>query len=210
MSNWDQQYRDGQGRYWPNEELVRFLGRTYGPMTQEKGSGLTAVEMGSGVGGNVWALAKWGFFTYGLELSSEAIRLGVAHAKRNGFEHLKDYRHYIAPSVIQLPAKCANVVIDVQTIQHLPEGDARQMYCEIHRVLVPGGVFFQVHWCGSPEAARHIFPAHPELAAGKESSNVETYSSMRQQGFSIMYWELVQKTYGDHLAEWYVMEARKA
>ena len=62
---WDQQYRDGQGRYFPNEELVRFLGRTYGPMPDQKGSGLTAVEIGSGVGGNAWALAKWGFFTYG-------------------------------------------------------------------------------------------------------------------------------------------------
>lgn len=209
MSNWDQQYRDGQGRYWPNEELVRFLGRTYGPMTQQKGLGLTAIEIGSGVGGNVWALAKWRFFTYGLELSSEAIRLAKEHAKKNGFEHLKDYRHYIAPAPIPLPAKCANVVIDVQTIQHLSEDDAKKMYGEIHRVLVPGGVFFQVHWCGSPEAARLIFPDHPELAAGKESSNVATYSSMQQQGFTINYWEMVQKTYNYSLGEWYVMEARK-
>jgi hypothetical protein len=27
MIDWDQQYREGQGRYYPNEELVRFLGR---------------------------------------------------------------------------------------------------------------------------------------------------------------------------------------
>lgn len=204
--SWDQQYRDGQGRYFPNEELVRFLGRTYGPMLQEKGSGLTAIEIGSGVGGNVWALAKWGFFVYGFEMSSEAIKLGVEHAKQNCFEHSKDYRQYIAPAPIHLPAKCANLVIDVQTMQHLSEEDARKMYKEIYRVLAVGGILFEIHWIGG-KAAESIFPAHPELC--KFDDEYPLAYSVMECGLSINRYEVMSRTYGNQLAQWAVIEAKK-
>jgi SAM-dependent methyltransferase len=207
VSTWDDQYKAGQGRFWPAEELVRFLGRTYGPVTQRKGSGLTAVEIGSGVGGNVWALAEWGFFTYGLELSAEAIRLGIEHARQHGFENLKEYRQYKAPAPIHLPAKCANLVVDVQTLQHLSKDEHKAMYQEAYRILAHGGKLFSIHWVGQESSAKAIFPSHPELCIWGDVP--EICHLIEANGFSIPYREVVAKTYGVWLARWLVIEAVK-
>jgi SAM-dependent methyltransferase len=207
---WDDQYKNGQGRFWPNEELVRFLGRTYGPMPQKKASGLTAIEIGSGVGGNVWALSQWGFFTYGLELSAEAIKIGMEHAKRNGFEHYKEYRQYKAPGTVHLPAKSASLAVDVQTMQHLTDEEHLTMYAEVHRLLAHGGHFFSVHWCGSVEAAETIFPAHPELSQWKQAL-FEVPVMLMNQDFRVSYCETVERTYAHAKdpARWLVVEAVK-
>lgn len=206
-SMWDEQYKAGHGRYFPSEELVRFLGRTYGPMPQKKASGLTAVEIGSGVGGNVWALAQWGFFVYGLELSQEAIRLGVAYAARQGFEHSKDYRQYCAPAPIRLPAQCAQLVLDIQTMQHLSKEAHQALYLEIFRVLHREGRFFSMHWVGHETSARHIFPAHPELAIWDDVLTV--IALIEASGLRVTYREIVSKTYDIWLGRWLVIEAVK-
>ena len=207
-SIWDDQYKAGQGRYFPAEELVRFLGRTYGPVTQQRGSGLTAVEIGSGVGGNVRALAEWGFFTYGLELSHEAIKLATQYANEKGFADMKDYRQYVAPAPIHLPAKCANLVIDVQTIQHLSLTEHEQIYKEIHRLLCHGGRFFTMHWVGHELSARQIFPAHPELSQWQDVPAV--VNLVEQAGMTVTYKEVVSKTYVMWIGRWLVLEAAKA
>lgn len=209
-ATWEEQYKNGQGRFWPNEELVRYLGRTYGPMPQRKAAGLTAVEIGSGVGGNVWALAQWGFFVYGLELSPEAIRLGLEHAKRNGFEHAKEYRQFKAPALIHLPAKSANLVLDVQTLQHLDDQAHLGMYAEAHRILAHGGRFFTCHWAGTEEAAEKIFPAHPELKKWKQAV-FEIPVMLMNLDFRIAYCETIERTYAHSSkpARWLVVEAVK-
>lgn len=210
MIQWDEQYKAGQGRFWPNEELVRYLGRTYGPMPMKKAAGLTALEIGSGVGGNVWALSQWWFFTYGLELSAEAIKIGLQHAKQNGFEHTKEYRQYKAPGPINLPARSVNLVIDIQTMQHLTDGEHLTMYAEVHRLLAHGGRFFSVHWCGSVEAAEKIFPAHPELTKWKQAV-FEVPVMLMNQDFRVAYCETVERTYAHSKdpARWLVVEAVK-
>lgn len=208
MSNiWDSQYKAGQGRYFPAEELVRFLGRTYGPVTQKKATGLTAIEIGSGVGGNIMALTQWGFFVYALELSTEAIRLAADYAEKQGFTHYKDLRQYKAPAPIHLPSKSANLVIDIQTLQHLNKGDHEAMYYQIHRVLATNGKFFSVHWCGDEAAGRNIFPAHPEL--GQWHEGIDLICLIKDAGFNVTYCETVAKTYGVWAAKWVVIEAVK-
>jgi hypothetical protein len=208
---WDAQYKSGQGRYFPNEELVRFLGRTYGSVLHRKASGFTGIEIGSGVGGNVWALTQWGFFVYGLELSQEAIKLGNEHAKRNGFEHSKEYWQYQAPASIHLPPRCAQLVVDVQTLQHLTMDEHEIMYREIYRVLSVGGAFFTVHWCGSADAVDAAFPAHQELKAHTEAFRTVSHLLLKC-GFSIQSRELSSRTYKNcvNLASWVVIEARKS
>lgn len=209
MSNqWDEQYKAGQGRYFPAEELVRFLGRNYGPVMKEKGSGLTAIDLGCGVGGNILALAQWGFFCLGLEYSHEAIKVARTHVDRYGLKPMVNFHHYTAPEAIKYPARCADVVVDVQTIQHLNISDHEKMYQEIFRVLSPRGVFFSIHWVGSAQDLPHIFPEHPELAEWQNSANVREL--LENAGFQVRYHEIVTKTYNDHLGRWAIMEAVKA
>lgn len=206
-ADWDQQYKDGQGRYWPAEELVRFLGRHYGPVIEQNGAGLTAVEIGCGVGGNVRALAEWGFFTHGLELSSEAIRLGDAYAKRCGFQYMAKYTQYKAPDTIKLPAKSAHVVIDVQTIQHLDVESHQAMYREVHRILSDHGRFFSVHWVGGASAEK-IFPQHKELHQWDSISKVSQL--IIKAGLEMLYMECISRSYGGDFGRWVVWEAVKA
>jgi SAM-dependent methyltransferase len=158
----------------------------------------------------VWALAQWGFFVYGLELSAEAIKIAGVHSKLNGFSLSKEYRQYKAPGPINLPAKSVNLIIDVQTMQHLTDEEHITMYAEAHRLLAHGGRFFQVHWCGSVEAAEKIFPAHSELVKWKQAA-FDVPVMLMNQDFRIAYCETVERTYAHSKdsARWLVVEAVK-
>lgn len=208
--DWEQQYRAGQGRYFPNEELIRFLGRTYGSVVHKKATGLTAIEIGCGVGGNVWALTEWGFFGYGLELSAEAIKQARDHAKRHGFEYVAEYKQYLAPAPIALPSRSVQLVIDIQTIQHMPEEDHKAMYKELYRVLAPGGRFFSVHWCAGV-AAKYIFPEHSELCQWTRFHVFQFSKWLEAEGFKTPQVHIAGRTYHNVIepAEWVVMEAVK-
>lgn len=207
MSNWDEQYKAGQGRYFPAEELVRFLGRTYGPVTERKGHNLSAIDIGCGVGGNLLALAEWGFFCLGLECSSEALKLARTHIQGKGVAYSVNFVRYVAPDTIRYPATSAELVIDVQTIQHLGVQDHEKMYQEIRRILSPGGVFFSIHWVGSVSDLPHIFPQHPELSLWQSSTTVR--SLIEESGLSVRYHEIISKTYKDKVGRWAVLEAVK-
>jgi ubiquinone/menaquinone biosynthesis C-methylase UbiE len=206
--NWDDQYKAGQGRYFPAEELVRFLGRTYGPVTELGGGGLTAVEIGCGVGGNVRALAEWGFFTYGLDISQESLKLARKYAEEKRFYDWVAYGPYHAPDAMRFPSRSINLVVDVQTIQHLNVADHQAMYREIYRVLHSQGVFFSIHWVGSVSDLPHIFPGHPELCLWQSSEAVRELTE--EAGFRIRYHETVSKTYRDKEGQWAILEAVKA
>lgn len=206
--NWDEQYKAGHGRYFPAEEFVRFLGRTYGPVTELGGGGLTAIEIGCGVGGNVRALAEWGFFTYGLDISQESLKLARKYAEEKRFSDWAMYMSYHAPSSLNFPAGSINLAVDVQTIQHLNVADHQAMYREIYRVLHDQGVFFSVHWVGPEFDLLNIFPGHPELALWQ--SSYEIYGLIKAAGFRIQYHETVSKTYRDKEGRWAILEAVKS
>lgn len=205
--NWDDQYKAGQGRYFPAEELVRFLGRTYGPVTELGGSGLTAVEIGCGVGGNVRALAEWGFFTYGLDISQESLKLARQYAEEKRFYVWVAYGPYHAPDAMRFPSRSINLAVDVQTIQHLNVADHQAMYREIHRTLHDSGVFFSIHWVGSVSDLQHIFPGHPELCLWQSSEAVR--GLIEEAGFKVRYHEIISKTYRDKEGRWAILEAVK-
>jgi SAM-dependent methyltransferase len=217
---WDEQYKAGQGRYWPNEELVRFLGRTYGPVTEQGGSGLYAAEIGCGAGGNLLALLSWGFETYGYDISEEALRearwwldgWGAARLLLNRGVILEQYA---APeplwsgNSVPVVIECngLDLIIDIQTIQHLNEKDHQAMYLEIARVLKPGGRFFSVHWAGTQKNAAKIFPDHPEL----EAYDLRHGWMLKDSGLKRLYEEHILKTYNQSADEgiWTVIEAMK-
>ena len=206
--NWDEQYKAGQGRYFPAEELVRFLGRTYGPVTEKRGDGLTAVEIGCGVGGNVRALAEWGFFTYGLDISQESLKLARKYAEEKRFSDWVMYMSYHAPDGLKFTARRINLAIDIQTIQHLGVADHQAMYRELRRVLNDSGVLFSIHWVGSVSDLPHIFPEHPELSLWQDSGVLRDL--IEGEGFRVRYHELVSKTYKDKEGRWAIFEAVKA
>lgn len=205
---WNQQYLDGQARYFPHEELVRFLGRAYGSCKQKAGEGLIAAEIGSGAGGNLVALEEWGFDPYGYDVSIEAMLLAKAHVDARAFPNYSrcSIIKYTAPDRIPNADASLDLVIDVQCIQHLNDAEHSLMYSEIARVLKPGGRFFSVHWKYGDQA--DIFPAHPEL---RETYAFELLDMLHNKGLTVTSLEECFRTYnsGAHRAAWHIIEAVK-
>src|SRR5579872_4423557 len=64
----------GQRRY-PNEELLRFFGRHYFPLSQAQRRQIRVLEAGCGSGANLWMIAREGFDAHGIDLSPAAVNL---------------------------------------------------------------------------------------------------------------------------------------
>lgn len=161
---WDRQFTDQSAcRWFPNEELVRFLGRTYGQVVDRPGLGLTAAEIGCGCGGNLVALAAYGFGVDGYDISQTGLHLAKKHLAWCGMGGHVKLVSYAAPDPLPVTDGYYNLIVDIQCIQHLNKQDHMAMYQQILRALKPGGLFFTYHW----DEGQHeiLFPDHPELGA---------------------------------------------
>lgn len=210
MISWDERYKSGEGvRWWPNEELVRFLGHIYPFGSIALGE---ALDLGCGTGCNMWLLAETGFDAYGMDASLEALK----RAKN----FMSD--HWIEPSpatfthgqlpVIPFESGRFDLVVDCQTIQHLSNDDHEKAYREVVRVLRSGGRFWHMHWAGYDEHRALIYGGqYPELHWRNE---YELHDHLCDAGFTevaIPY--RVTREYRhlgeDVLAQWLVCEVRK-
>ena len=141
-------------RLYPNEELLRFVGRRFFSSTERKDRfGTKVLEVGCGSGANLWMLAREGFDTFGLELSGEALVLSKKMlAQWNVSAHLTK------GSMTELPFSdhSMNVVVDIFSSYCLPEKEHFSFLREARRVLVPGGLFFSY----TPSADSDAFVRH--------------------------------------------------
>jgi SAM-dependent methyltransferase len=168
-TSFDEQYTAKQARWFPNEELVRFLGRNYGSPYPYVNRNLTVGDIGCGTGANLKALFAWGFLCTGCDASMQAVMLARAWAGVGTCD---------LAVVPPLPWKDASLdlVVDVQTIQHLSDEEHVKMYAEVLRVLRPGGKFFSQHVLF---ARPGVYPSHPEL---REWAARALAATMRQVG----------------------------
>lgn len=66
---------EAQRRY-PNEQMLRFLGRNLFKVPFESRKEMRVLEVGCGSCSNLWVVAKEGFDAHGIDLSPESIALG--------------------------------------------------------------------------------------------------------------------------------------
>ncbi len=126
-------------RLYPNEELLRFMGRNLFMMDSSKRKKIKVLELGSGSCANLWMISKEGFDAYGIDISRESILLGKKMLKHWGVKaKLKE------GSITNLPYKdnYFDVVIDVYGTCCLNEKDFDKTLSEIARVLKKAGLFF--------------------------------------------------------------------
>ena len=144
VSKWDLQYQKGEGlRWWPETELVRFLGCTYGATRTEDSRGW-ALDIGCGTGRHAWLLHEAGFEVNALDPVPRAIQMAkeyVLHDRRASGVYF---------DVAAWPNRLFNIgafelVIDCQTIQHLTPEEHLLAYEEVFRVLKPDGRFWSMH-----------------------------------------------------------------
>jgi SAM-dependent methyltransferase len=141
---WEQAYTDRAAsfRHWPNEELVRFLGRQTHLREHPDRKAARVLELGCGNGANLWAVVADGIAGFGVDVSLSALRLSRATFRRRAVD---------APILIG-DARCLpyadeafDAVYDVVSLQHIPFSDLGRAYAEARRVLRPGGLFFTCH-----------------------------------------------------------------
>lgn len=135
--------RDGF-RYWPCEELVRFVGR--------RGHSLgRTLEVGCGNGANLWFLAEHADTITGVDICDLA--LNAAHNycyQRLGAPGLRPGLatwELLNASAFDLPfgSGTFETVVDCMVGQHVSWDDHVALFREYRRVLVPGGWVFVYH-----------------------------------------------------------------
>jgi len=131
-----------------------------------KCNGMAALELGCGSGGNLRALADWGFAFIGIDGSTDAIALAkdvmAEHFSMGVAREMIGIHHRVLPEIGISPEIGFDLVIDILTLQHLSVKDRRLVYDEVFRLLKPGGRFFTQQWAYGDH--KDIFPQHPELA----------------------------------------------
>ena len=205
----NERYKNKEGlRYWPEGELVRFVGATYGQTQGFRGDpARVALDLGCGTGRNSWLLYESGFDVHAIDQSGEAVALA------NGYLFERTCVHGIVFQAAELlpclQASASNyydLVVDCQTLQHVSEDDHCTAYREIARALKGGGRFWSMHWCdGKPDI---IYAGrYPELRPWAQSDLLRLIDAA---GLYITGNEQTARTYqGEWMAQWHVIEAVK-
>lgn len=126
------------GRY-PSEELVVFVSRTFGSLSDRGSARL--LELGCGPGANVWFMAREGYQVSGIDGSKVAIERATDRLASEGLRadlHVGD--------LVSLPFEDSSFhgVFDIAAIQHNVSRDQRLIVEEARRVLKPGGKLFAI------------------------------------------------------------------
>jgi len=214
MDAHDEQYRTKKGlRYWPENELARFIGKTYGTVHGRLGStDRLALDLGCGTGRNSWLLYESGFDVHAIDASGDAVTLARRFVEdRVGLNGITVSRASVQECFIGVSPATYDLVVDIQTIQHLSWLEKADAFQEIADALKPGGRFFSMHWCGLAADAHLIYGgAYPELdfMTGQELQQLMMDSGLKPSARPY----LVTRNYPDlrASASWLILEAVKA
>lgn len=127
-------------RMYPNEELCRFLGNYINNLKKSDISTLSCLEVGCGSGGNLWMLSEKGMKTYGLDISSESLKVAA--------EYLADRSlsaEFIHSNMCDLSffGDCSlDIVVDIFSSNCLDLENHYAFVNEVKRVLKPSGTYF--------------------------------------------------------------------
>lgn len=217
---WEQIHSTRAWGKYPNEELVRFIGKNYFDLPVGERGKTKILEIGCGQGANLWFLAKEGFDVYGIDISLSAIKKGEKYLAE-AYNNIKVKTK--VGDVRNLPYKnnFFNLVIDCTAVQHIPFTDHKIAYKEIYRVLKPSGMFWCFHiakgkgyggikWVGY--RTYNDLPEGPLANSGITCmlSDTDLIGLLTDTGFEIVNLEKQVRTYDNQrkeIAHW-IVDAR--
>lgn len=128
------------GRY-PNEELVRFVSRTFRDVP-DRGA-IRILEVGCASANNVWFMAREGFQTFGMDGSATAIDRGRARLKAEGVRAELKVGDALCLNEMY-PASWFDAAVDVGCLQCNLLGEARDIVQQMAWLTRPGGRVFSL------------------------------------------------------------------
>jgi SAM-dependent methyltransferase len=134
------------GRY-PNEELVRFIGRNFFKLEKKERKNLKILELGIGQGANAWFLIREDFDVYGIDISGSAIKKFKVRLKEENLLMDDFDERFKTANIKEVPynSESFDVIIDIATVWCVSYSDHNLVYNEVKRMLKNGGLFFSWH-----------------------------------------------------------------
>lgn len=213
-------------RLYPNEELLRFMGRNFFGIPVEDRKTIKILEAGCGSGANLWMIAREGFDAYGIDYAPSAV-----HLCQQMLHRWKTTADVQTGNMTAIPHEDGmfDAVLDVFSAYCLTEAKFDAFLSETARVLKPGGKFFSYTPSKRSDAFTNHAPAllidgstlngiHRESSPYSGSdhafrfiSQTEYFAALARHGLTPTYGETVSRTYreGAEYFEFIVVEAHR-
>jgi SAM-dependent methyltransferase len=129
-------------RNYPNEELLRFMGRNLFNLPLDKRANIKILEIGSGSCSNLWMISREGFSAYGIDISLQAVELGRKMLDKWCLDGNTAELKVASMTDLPYPNQCFDIVVDVFSSYCLNEDEFKICLSEVRRVLKDEGRFF--------------------------------------------------------------------
>lgn len=137
---WEKVYQQrGSWGMYPPEELIRYIANNYCQVANK--NTVKILEIGSGVGANIWFLSKEGFDVHGIDGSKTAVKINnklLVKEKLKANIVIGDFKN------IPWKDNYFDCVIDVCSLECNSTNDTKDIISEIFRVLKKGGHHFSM------------------------------------------------------------------
>jgi SAM-dependent methyltransferase len=148
---WEQSYRNKDNFvFFPHEEVIRFVSKYFRKMTgfgefrdivplsgTEK-----ALDVGCGIGRHLIYLNQMGFDAYGIDLSEEAVSVARGWATSKGVQNAEDQIVVGDTRSMPWPDDMFLFAVSHGVLDSMYFDIAKATMQELHRVLVPRGLFY--------------------------------------------------------------------
>jgi SAM-dependent methyltransferase len=133
---WEQIFRSREWGKYPPEHLVRFVAQNFG-LVADRGA-VRLLDIGCGLGANVWFMAREGFTVSGIDGSITAIQKAQARLASEGLAadlQVGDFAR------LPWPKDCFDGVVENVSLYANPWTGIQRALREVRRVLKPGALF---------------------------------------------------------------------
>lgn len=133
---WERIFQEHEWGKYPSESLIRFIAKNFYNTCRKD---IKILEVGCGVGANIWYMAREGFNVYGIDGSASAINKAEIFLEA---EKLKADLKTGDAAMLPYDGSYFDAVIDIECLYSNSRADAEKILAEIKRVLKNEGLFY--------------------------------------------------------------------
>ncbi|MBT4352481.1 class I SAM-dependent methyltransferase [archaeon] len=208
-NNWEKIHSDREWGKYPNEELIRFIGKYFFKIEFEKRNKIKILELGVGQGANVWFLVREGFDVYGVDISNSAIEKMKNRLKKENMYTPNMTKKFVPINILNMdfPKDYFDVVIDVASMQYLSYTNNNIIFEKTNQLLKKNGYFFVWHllkdsWgydpnnCIDKDTVKNVTEG-PAMNQGNiyYATMNDLCSMLNKNNFKIIEKEILKRTY---------------